>query len=187
VLSDLQKWAAAPGFTAELVNTTMATFNPSGRVNRLLTRLAMLGEMKTPEGTQALKQIVHMPLPTTGRCISQDTGGCPDFVERQYVLAAQMKAMDGLAFLNTTEGDAEVLAAVSNGANSRLQATAVSAFLASHGPTPANKAMLGALLPANRKFLVDRFRKDETTPEPVLGPALINFYNNHPEFVPPFP
>lgn len=187
VISDLQKWAAVPGFAAAYANTALASFNPSGPMDRLLIRLAILGQMKTADGTQVLKQIVHMPLPTTGRCVSEESGGCDDFAERQYVSAAQLKAMDGLAFLNSSEGDTELLTAVGNSANFPLQATAVSAFLSLHGRTAATKASLAAMLPADRQFLVDRFVKDDTTPESIYGPALIDFYNNHPSFVPPFP
>ena len=89
-----------------------------------------------------------------------------------------------LRLLHTAEGDAEVLAAVANGANPKLQARAVLAYLANHGATSANRAMLAGMLPANRQFLVNSFIKDSNMSSAAFDQALTNFYNNHPELSP---
>jgi len=187
ILADLNTIATVPGFPEALAADTQARINPTGLLNHILVEVSMLGVMKTPAGTQALKNIVHMTVPTTGTCVRQEPGAGCNPVERQYVLGLQAKAIDGLAFLRTSEGDAEVLAAVANGANPTVQARAVMAYLSNHGATSANKAMLAGLLPANRQYLVDRVIKDQTTNKDVFNQQLHDFYTNHPELNTPAP
>jgi probable HAF family extracellular repeat protein len=179
-INDMQTIAAYPGLPAAIAAHAQARINPSGHWNNILVELSMLGTMKHAAGTQVLKDIVHMTVPTTGTCMRLEAAGCL-VREAQYVIGLQLKAIDGLAFLHTAEGDAEVLAAVANGANPKLQARAVLAYLANHGATSANKAMLAGMLPANRQFLVDRFIKDSNMSAAAFGQALTDFYNNHPE------
>jgi hypothetical protein len=181
IINDLQTIATVPGFPEALAADTTAHINPTGLVNHILIELSMLGTMKTAAGTQVLKNIIHMPVPTTGICVRQEPGAGCDLVERQYILGLQAKAIDGLAFLRTAEGDAEVLAAVANGANPTVQARAVMAYLSNHGFTSANKAMLAGMLPANRQFLVDRIVKDSNTSADAFNQALSGFYTTHSE------
>jgi hypothetical protein len=188
VLADLQTLATVSGFPEALAAATQAHINPTGLVNHTLVEVSMLGTMKTAPGTLLLKSIVHMPVPTTGVCVRQEPGAGCDPVDRQYVLGLQAKAIDGLAFLRTGEGDAEVLAAVANNANPTVQARAVMAYLSNRGATSANKAMLAGMLPANRQFLVDRIVKDSTTNQAAFNQALHDFYTTHPGMiVPPAP
>jgi probable HAF family extracellular repeat protein len=189
VTNDLQTIANYPGLPEAIAADTQTHINPSGPFNHTLVEIAMLGEMKAAAGTQVLKNIVHMPLPTTGTCVSDhgNTAPCADLKERQYLRGIQAKAIDGLAFLRNAEGDAEVLAAVANGANPTMQARAVMAYLWNHGATEANRAMLAGLLPPERRFLADRFIKDANTTPAALSQALTDFYNRHPELVPPQP
>jgi len=185
VNNDLQTIAAYPGLPDAIAAHAQARINPNGQWNHLLVEVGMLGGMKTPVGTQTLKNIVHMTLPTSGTCQRKEPGGGCAVVEAQYVVGLQLKAIDGLAFLHTAEGDAEVFAAVANGANPTLQARAVLAYLANHGATSANKALLAGMLPANRQFLVDRFVKDPNMTSTAFGQALTNFFTSHPEMEAP--
>jgi hypothetical protein len=187
VVSDLQVLAAYPGFPDALAADALARVNPSGHLNDILVELSMLGKMKTAPGTQTLKAVVNMPLPTSGTCVRQDgNGSACDLREAQYVRELQSKAIDGLAFLRSADGDAAVLAAVS-GTNPTLQARAVMAYLWNHGATDANRATLAALLPADRQFLVDRFIKDSSMTVASYNQAMTDFYTKHPELVPPAP
>jgi hypothetical protein len=185
VIGDLERLAAVPGFPEAMAADAQARINPNGLVNDLLVELSMLGQMKTAAGTQVLRNIARMPLPTTGTCIAQEPGGTCDVVQREYVIGLQGKAIDGLAFLRSTEGDAEVLAAVANNANPTVQARAVLAFLANRGATAFNRALVAGLLPVGRKHLVDRFVKDPNMSAAAFSQALNNFYTLHPEMVAP--
>lgn len=187
IIADIERLATMPGFAAAVANDVRATLNPLGQVERILVELSMLGVMKRPEGTQVMKEIVHTPLPTSGTCYSVDQDACEDLVEREYLTQLQSKAIDGLGFLRSSEGDAEVLSAVSDSSNPTLQARAVTAYLWNRGATPTNRAMLASMLPPPRQFLADLFIKDSATTLPVLGQAIIDFYNKHPEQQPRFP
>jgi hypothetical protein len=183
VLTDLGRLATLPGFAAALANDVRAKFNPNGQPEEILTQLSMLGFMRTPEGTVLLREIVHMPVPAADTCESTD-GQCSQTV---YTFIAASKAIDGLGFLQTAEGDAELLAAVADGSRPAVQARAVTAYLFYHGNSPANRTMLAGMLPNDRRYLVDRFIKDVVTTRLTTGQNLIAFYNLHPELLPPHP
>ena len=135
VVADLQVLAAYPGFPDALAADTQTRINPQAPLNNILVELSMLGTMKTAPGTQTLKSVVQMPLPTTGTCVRQDPGSGCDLREAQYLRHVSPRAIDGLAFLKSSDGDALVLAAVSDDSNPTLQARAVMAYLWNHGAT----------------------------------------------------
>jgi hypothetical protein len=188
IANDLVLLADMTGFAQTLSDDARGRVNPLARTDVILVELAMLGLMKTGPGTQLLKDVVHMPIPTSGTCVSMDRSSvCGGPQESLYLRQLQTSAIDGLGFLRTSDGDTELLAAVANGTNPSLQARAVSAYLWNHGDTQANRDTLRSMLSPDRRHLVDRIIKNAQMTLPVLGQALHDFYNLHPELQPPFP
>jgi hypothetical protein len=187
LVADLQVLAAYPGFPDAIAADAQSRIVPTAQLDNTLVELSMLGTMKTAPGTQTLKNIVQTPVPTTGNCTAQNPGEGCEPREAQYMRYVQSKAIDGLAFLKSSDGDAAVLAAVADGSNPTLQARAVMAYLWNHGATDANRALLAGLLAPDRQFLADRFIKDSSMSVASFNQAMTDFYNKHPEKVVPFP
>jgi hypothetical protein len=145
---------------------------------RTLVALALLGELRSPVGAEYLKQIAHLPLPQAGTLIEGK------IQEQTDLEVLQMKAIDGLAYLNTPEGDAEVLEAVKNNPSLNVRAEAIHAFQASHGFSDAARETLHAQLRPGDEAYLDRLQRQPQEDVATFNERIAAYAAQHPAVLP---
>lgn len=147
-----------------------------------LLHLAILGELKNPTvGLGCLRDILWTPLPTEGTP-DVELG---DFIEVESLATVQAKAVDGLAYLRSPAGDAEVLKAIESHPSRIVRAEAIDAYLWNHGDSPDAKARLLPLTKGHgEEIFLDRVRKEDGEGAATLDPKLEAFLRAHPELRP---
>lgn len=150
--------------------------------SRALLALALLGEMRNPGGTAFLMDFIHRPLPRTGTVAF---GG--EIVERTAQAMLQAKAVDGIAYLRTEEGDDAVLSIAGSHPSKIVRAEAINAFLWNHGDSPAARRVLAPRVRADEQILIDRVRRGSGEGAASFNAKLRSFLEAHPEVIPPPP
>lgn len=149
--------------------------------SRALIALAILGEMRSTHAQEHLVRFAWQPLPTTGTEVEGD------LIERTQLAMLQAKAVNGLAYLRSTGGDAEVLRAVSDHPSVVVRAEAISSYLWNHGGSPAARAELLGRVRPGEEVLLDRIRREPGESAQSFDPKVASFLKLHPELVPPPP
>jgi hypothetical protein len=115
-----------------------------------LTALGILGELRHPEGQKALTKFVALPLPETGHMVDGE------ITERATLEKLQMKAVDGIAYARTPEGDRETLRIAGLNPSRAVRAEAIAAYLYNHQNSADARASLLAVVRPDEKIFLDR-------------------------------
>jgi hypothetical protein len=140
-----QQTAAVPALARQYQALPPAAFE-----QRLLT-LGLVGELRRPDATPLLGDVLWAPLPAKREM--------PEGLsERDLEEMIQVKAVQGLAFLATAEADEIVKEAMLAHESTHVRISAIDAFLWNHGDRPEVAKQLYQLLPATLHPFVERPR-----------------------------
>jgi hypothetical protein len=149
--------------------------------SRTLVTLALLGEMKSPIGTECLAKFLHQPFPTHGTVIDGE------IVEQTAMGMLQGKAIDGLAYLRSPEGDKEIFWAIREHPSRVVRAEAIDAYLWNHNDSAEARATLARYVRPEEKVFLDRVRRGSGEGAKEFNPKLETFLKEHPELLAPQP
>lgn len=124
----------------------------SGDFDQRLLTLGLVGELKRPDAAAFLGEVVWAPLPAR-----QDA---PEGLlnERELEEMVQAKAVQGLAFVASSETDQAVREVMLKHPARHVRVTAIDAYLWNHGDQPEVAKELYELLPAELHPFVERPR-----------------------------
>jgi hypothetical protein len=143
--------------------------------------LSILGELRSSVGEECLRKVLHQPFPEKG------TSAQGEIVEQTALGILQAKAVDGLAYLQTSSGDEEVLWAVGKHPSRIVRAEAIEAFLWNHNNSDEARATLLHYVRPEEKIFLDRLRRDPRESGEVFNRKLEAFLKAHPEAAAPAP
>jgi hypothetical protein len=184
IRSDLTLLGQVPGITSALCSEAQTAIGSQDTdVSRTLVALAMVGEMRTREGEACLSGIMSLPFPTTGTCIGSeyDPNVCSRIAEQDVLAMAQIKAVEGLAFLRNTSGDNAVLDAVAQHPSAAVRGRAIVAFLWNHGNSAAARQAVSARMGSAPTRLLDQFYKESTDTRAGFNAKVATYVSQHPE------
>ncbi len=124
---------------------------PVEAVEQRLMVLGILGEMKRADAIAQLREVVWAPLPSAG---SPTEGPTARDVEEMV----EVKAVQGLAYLATPQGDAAVREVIEKHEALYVRVSAIDAYMWNHGDSSKTAAELYRLLPADLHPYVERPR-----------------------------
>jgi hypothetical protein len=124
---------------------------PAEAIEQRLVVLGILGEMKRSDAMAPLREVVRAPLPPADSQAERLT-------ERDFEEMVQVKAVQGLAYLATPEGDAAVREVIEKHEALHVRVSAIDAYMWNHGDGPETAAELYRLLPADLHPYVERPR-----------------------------
>lgn len=149
--------------------------------SRALLILAIIGELRSPDGEECLRRFVSQPLPTKGTIVEGQ------IIEQVALATLQAKAIDGLAYVGTETGDAEVLKAVGEHPSIIVRAEAINAYLWNHQNSPEARATLQKYVRKGEEIYLDRVRREENDTARTFNPKLEAYLRQHPDVMPPAP
>lgn len=149
--------------------------------SRALLILSIIGEMRSPYGEECLRRFVNQPLPTKGTIVEGQ------IIEQVALATLQAKAIDGLAYIKTQTGDAEVLKAVAKHPSIIVRAEAITAYLWNHQDSSEARATLRKYVRKGEEIYMDRVRREEKDTANTFNPKLERYLRQHPEVMPPAP
>jgi hypothetical protein len=149
--------------------------------SRALLALSVLGEMRSTVGAECFQKLLHRPLPEKG------TVADGEIVEQTRLAMLQAKAVDGLAYLQTSANDEEVLWAVGKHASRIVRAEAIEAYLWNHKDSAAARATLLKYVQPKERIFLDRVRKEPADNAEGFNQRLAAFLKAHPETAAPAP
>jgi hypothetical protein len=167
--------AVAAAFCDEANRTAESDFT------RSLLALSVLGEMRSPVGTNCFQKFLHRPLPEKGIVANGEN------VEQTKLAMLQAKAVDGLAYLRTAATDREVLWAVGKHPSRIVRAEAIEAYLWNHKDSKEARTTLLKYVQPKERVFVDRVRRDPAEEATGFNRKLTAFLKAHPEAVAPAP
>jgi hypothetical protein len=147
-----------------------------------LVVLALLGELRnTGPGFRCLVDIAWTALPTEGT-FNEELGG---LIEVESLATVEAKAIDGVAYVRTAAGDAEVMRAIASHPSRIVRAEAIDAYLWNHGDTPQAKDRIRALTRDHgEEVFLDRIRREDGEGAATFDEKLRAFVAAHPELMP---
>jgi hypothetical protein len=150
--------------------------------SRALLALALLGELRSPDAEQFLREFVNQPFPTDGH---KTTEG--EIIEQTALGTLQAKAIDGLAYLNSPGANEEVLTQVSKHPSIIVRSEAISAYLWNQkDKEAARRTLLQRVLKGEERY-IDQITRVEGERAGSFNPKLEAYLKAHPEVVPPAP
>ena len=150
--------------------------------SRALLALALLGELRSPDAEQFLREFVNQPFPTEGH---KTTEG--EIIEQTALGTLQAKAIDGLAYLNSPGANEEVLTQVSKHPSIIVRSEAISAYLWNQkDKEAARRTLLQRVLKGEERY-IDQITRVEGERAGSFNPKLEAYLKAHPEVVPPAP
>ena len=149
--------------------------------SRALLGLSVLGEMRSAYAFGYLKKLIHMPLPPPQRLLE---GEDP---EQTALAILQGKAVSGLAYMNTTESNAEVFWAVSSHESRIVRAEAIRTYLANHQNSEEAKATLRKYVRKGEELFLDRPNRDPADTAEIFNRKLDLYLRAHQELAAPAP
>ena len=149
--------------------------------SRALVILAIIGELRSPDGEECLRRFLNQPLPTKGTIVEGQ------IIEQVALATLQAKAVDGLAYLGTETGNAEVLKAVSEHPSIIVRAEAINAYLWNQKNSAEARATLQRYVRKGEEIYLDRVRREEKETARTFNPKLEAYLKQHPEVIPPAP
>jgi hypothetical protein len=150
--------------------------------SRALLALALLGELRSPDAEQFLRDFVNQPFPTEGH---KTTEG--EIIEQTALGTLQAKAIDGLAYLQSARADEEVLSQVSRHPSIIVRSEAISAYLWNQkDKEAARRTLLQHVLKGEERY-IDQITRVEGERASSFNPKLEAYLKAHPEVVPPAP
>ena len=150
--------------------------------SRALLALALLGELRSPDAEQFLRDFVNQPFPTAGH---KTTEG--EIIEQTALGTLQAKAIDGLAYLNSPSANEEVLSQVSKHPSIIVRSEAISAYLWNQkDKEAARRTLLQRVLKGEERY-IDQITRVEGERAGSFNPKLEAYLKAHPEVVPPAP
>jgi hypothetical protein len=149
--------------------------------SRALLILAIIGELRSADGEECLRRFVSQPLPTKGTIVEGQ------IIEQVALATLQAKAIDGLAYVRTETGDAEVLKAVSEHPSIIVRAEAINAYLWNHQNSAEARATLQRFVRKGEEIYLDRVRREESDTARTFNPKIEAYLKQHPEVIPPVP
>lgn len=150
--------------------------------SRALLALALLGELRSPDAEQFLRDFVNQPFPTDGH---KTTEG--EIIEQTALATLQAKAIDGLAYLHSASADEEVLSQVSRHPSIIVRSEAISAYLWNQtDKEAARRTLLQRVLKGEERY-IDQITRGEGERAGSFNPKLEAYLKAHPEVVPPAP
>jgi hypothetical protein len=149
--------------------------------SRTIITLSIIGEVRHPVSQGCLVKFLHRPFPEKGTVIDGE------IVEQTSLGSLQGKAVDGLAYQHTAEGDKEVLWAVSKHPSRIVRAEAIDAYLWNHNDSAEARAMLSRYVHPDEQVFMDRVRRGQNESAEEFNRKLAVFTKKHPELRPPAP
>jgi hypothetical protein len=149
--------------------------------SRALLGLSVLGEMRSAYAFDYLKKLIHMPLPPPQKLLE---GEDP---EQTALAILQGKAVSGLAYMNTTESNAEVFWAVSSHESRIVRAEAIRTYLANHQNSDEAKATLRKYVRKGEELFLDRPNRDPGDTAEIFNRKLDQYLRAHQELAAPAP
>lgn len=149
--------------------------------SRALIVLSILGELRAPASASCLASFLHQPFPQKGTVIDGE------IVEQTALGTLQAKAVDGLAFQHTPEGDKEVLNAVAQHPSRIVRAEAIDAYLWNHGDSADARATLSKVVRPDEKIFLARIRRAQGESAQDFNRQLEAYMKAHPELAAPAP
>jgi len=149
--------------------------------SRTLLVLSILGEMKNEQGAKYLLDFVRRPLPEKGTIVDGE------IIERTLQEMLQAKAVDGLAYMRSSEWDAPVERVIASHPSRVVRAEAISAFMWNHGDSREARRELSEYVRKEDLILLDRVRRVKGESADVFNRRLKVFLKEHPEVGPPDP
>ncbi|HEY4359217.1 MAG TPA: hypothetical protein VGN16_25945 [Acidobacteriaceae bacterium] len=149
--------------------------------SRSVILLSILGELHAPGSTACLVNFLHQPFPQKGTVIDGE------IVEQTALGTLQAKAVDGIAFQHTPEGDKEVLNAVAQHPSRIVRAEAIDAYLWNHGDSADARATLSKVVKPDEKIFLSRIRRVQGQSAADFNRQLDVYMKAHPEVAPPAP
>jgi hypothetical protein len=149
--------------------------------SRSLLILAIIGELRNPEGEECLRRFVSQPLPTRGTLVEGQ------IIEQVALATLQAKAIEGLAYVGTESGNAEVLKAVSEHPSIIVRAAAINAYLWNHQDSAEARATLQRYVRKGEEIYLDRVRREANDTARTFNPKMEAYLKQHPEVIPPAP
>jgi hypothetical protein len=143
--------------------------------SRALVGLSVLGEMRSPYALGYLRDFIHIPLPPPRRLLE---GEDP---EQTALAILQGKAASGLAYMNTSESNAEVFWAVSRHESRIVRAEAIRTYLANHQNSAEAKATLRKYVRKGEELFLDRPNRDPGDKAEIFNRKLAEYLHAHPE------
>jgi hypothetical protein len=149
--------------------------------SRTIITLSILGEVRHPVSQGCLAKFLHRPFPEKGTVIDGE------IVEQTSLGSLQGKAVDGLAYQHTPEGDKEVLWAVSKHPSRIVRAEAINAYLWNHDDSAEARTTLSRYVHPDERVFMDRVRRGQNESAGEFNRKLAVFKKKHPELLPPAP
>jgi hypothetical protein len=149
--------------------------------SRALLGLSVLGEMRSAYAFDYLKKFIHVPLPPPKKLLE---GEDP---EQTALAILQGKAVSGLAYMNTTESNAEVFWAVSSHESRIVRAEAIRAYLANHQNSDEAKMTLRKYVRKGEELFLVRPNRNPGDTAEIFNRKLDQYLKAHQELVAPAP
>jgi hypothetical protein len=149
--------------------------------SRTLVTLAVLGEMQSPHALGSLVSFLWQPLPAANANAEGED------IERSALERLEAKAVNGLAYLRSDKGDAEVLRAIATHDSVTVRAEAIAAYLWNHNNDEQARALLVSVVRPSDRIFLDRVRRDPNETADSFNAKVEHFLKIHPELMPPDP
>ncbi len=151
---------------------------------RALLVISLLGELRdTRAGQPCLAAIVRIPAPAKGR-VERESGR---ILGAESLEMLQAKAVDGLAYLRTGPGDAEVLRIVTDHPLRAVRAEAIEAYLWNHKNSAEARASIEKALQPGDEIFLRRLRREDGELAASFDAKVAAFLQDNPEAQAPFP
>jgi len=148
---------------------------------RTLIVLSLLGELRSPAAEPFLIEFIQRPLPT-GEPAAEG-----EILAESAAAILQARAVDGLAYLKSTRGDAAVIDAAAKHPSRIVRAEAISAYLWNHSDSSAARERLASRLRPDERIFLDRVRREAGEKAESFNRKLAIYLKSHPELRPPAP
>ena len=184
VRAELQRVSENPVIVDALANRLLIL--PVTDIDRHLTILSALGEMRNPRAITALKNFIWAKQAVVSQPLAgHSTELGVSFFNHDGALRA--RAVEMLAYINNEESSAEVLHIAADHPGAEVRLAAMDSYLYDHGDSDQAKAELARTVRPDEIKLIGLPRFTKSTNPKLFDQQVAAFYKRYPEELPPSP
>jgi hypothetical protein len=184
IRSELNRVAKDPVVIDALSSRLLAL--PVDDVERHLTILSSLGEMRNPRAIVPLKQFIWTKTPVVAQpAPGHDAALGSSFFNHDGALRA--RAVEMLAYINTGGADSETLHVAADHPNLEVRMAAMDSYLFNHGDSDQAKAELEKTVRPDEVKLIGLPRLTAGGDPKLFDQQVADFYKRYPDELPPAP